>query len=88
MLGISLAEPREIMKYLGGIFNHTSRLLKLLSVKNIDKESKKDICIDLDFKKGQQQGIRRDRKKGQKIASITQKGKDPNKNCKHCEVDG
>jgi hypothetical protein len=35
-LGISLEEPRVVMKYLGGIFIHIQRQLQLHGVKIID----------------------------------------------------
>jgi hypothetical protein len=36
-LGISLEEPRVVMKYLGGIFIHIQRQLQLHGVKIIDE---------------------------------------------------
>jgi hypothetical protein len=58
-------------------------------VKSIDEASKKSLYIELDFKKGKQQkGQEETKDKRKKIVATTQKGKYPNRHCKHCDVDG
>ena len=52
MLGITLKEPRVVMKYLGGLFNHLWRKLQLLSVKIIDQGRKNYLYINWTSKRG------------------------------------
>ena len=54
-IGISLEDPRVVVKYLGGIFGHIQRKLQFLNVKIINDASKKVLYIEMDSKKGKQQ---------------------------------
>jgi hypothetical protein len=73
-LGISLEEPRVVMKYLGRIFIHIQRWLHLHGVKIINHA----LYIDLDSRKskhhmGQKQA---DKKRDKNIATTTKKIRD------------
>jgi hypothetical protein len=89
-LGISLEEPGVVMKYLGGLFIHIRRQLQLHGVKIIDEASKKALYIELDSRKRQQHMGQEEtnKKRDKKIATTTEKRRDPNRHCKHCDVDG
>ena len=52
MLGITLKEPRVVMRYLGGLFSHHWWKLLLLSVKIIDQGSKNSLYINWTSKRG------------------------------------
>jgi hypothetical protein len=85
-----LEEPRVVMKYLGGIFNHIRRQLQLNGVKSIDEARKKDLYIELDSRKRQQHMGQEEtnKKRDKKISATIEKMRDPNKHCKNCDVDG
>jgi hypothetical protein len=88
--GISLKEPRLVMKYFGQLFIHIQRQLQLHDVKVIGEARKKSLYIELDTKKGQQHMGQEETNKKiyKKIAATAEKQKDSNRHCKHCDVDG
>jgi hypothetical protein len=59
-------------------------------VKIIDEASKKALYIEFDSgKRPHHMGQEETNKKGDKtIESIVEKSMDPNRHCKHCDVDG
>jgi hypothetical protein len=89
-LGISLEEPGVVMKYLGGLFSHIRRQLQLHGVKSIDEASKKALYIELDSKKGEHHMGQEEtsKRRDKKMTATTEKWKDLNRHCKHCDVDG
>jgi hypothetical protein len=64
--------------------------ISLLSVKSIDKVSKKALYIELESKKGKpkKDQEKTSKMKLKKIIATTKKRRDPNKHCKHCDANG
>jgi hypothetical protein len=59
-------------------------------VKNIDEARKKALYIELDSKKGEHHMGQEEtnKRRDKKMTTTTEKQRDPNRHCKHCDVDG